>query len=154
MSRYDNAHLMWAHYGAVHKGFVIGFNTQHKFFTSEDRELKCVTYQPTTPSFNREQDPDGSIFTTKSDKWTYEGEWRCLQPTSPDTNEEEIFVDIDLDTPIINTIIMGYKHDDALLRRIREACWKNKLLDDDKLKWFRSQPARVNRFETLYSIIY
>jgi hypothetical protein len=53
--------LMWAHYTASHAGFVLGFD-------------------PQDPYFDRRRAPTDDLFLTKSIHWSYEREWRVLEP--------------------------------------------------------------------------
>ncbi|MDZ4251787.1 MAG: DUF2971 domain-containing protein [Sulfuritalea sp.] len=79
----DRNLTMWAHYADSHKGVVIGFDTSHAFFSSNDAgsgqpcHLKEVTYcdrPKLTFSGLRAED----IFLTKGEDWSRENEWRMF----------------------------------------------------------------------------
>lgn len=78
--RNDNI-LMWSHYCLNHTGFVIGLNTHHSFFQSDDRygALEKIKY---LHELSNETiiDVGNSIdlFTKKYDLWKYEDEWRVV----------------------------------------------------------------------------
>ena len=77
--------LMWAHYGASHTGFVIEFNGRHNYFDArlspddEVRHVRRVLYRDSRPSGTLSS-MTGELFTVKSGHWSYEREWRILQP--------------------------------------------------------------------------
>lgn len=78
--RNDNI-LMWSHYCLSHTGFIIGLNTHHSFFQSNDRygALEKVKY---LPELSNETLIDVGnaidLFTKKYDLWKYEDEWRVV----------------------------------------------------------------------------
>ena len=85
LSAVPDSILMWAHYTAQHKGFVIGFDTAHPSWlkmqegTDVGRPVK-VTYAKRRPAPQSMDDvrPD-HIWYTKSDVWSYEEEWRVTR---------------------------------------------------------------------------
>lgn len=78
--------LMWAHYGASHTGFVIGFDTSNSFFhcprsdKDEFHHLRRVSYRATRPSGTLLDFDSPEMFFFKSEHWSYENEWRILKP--------------------------------------------------------------------------
>lgn len=81
--------LMWAHYGQNHEGFIIEFDSGHKFFdqavkkSEEFRYLGKVRYakqRPGQSSFAELSPID--LFFIKSEEWRYENEWRFLRSSS------------------------------------------------------------------------
>ena len=84
VERPDNL-LMWAHYSRDHKGFVIGFNSNHQFFHPErddDELLKLlarVTYSTTRPSITLAGVTVEELLLRKGRDWEYEREWRFLR---------------------------------------------------------------------------
>jgi hypothetical protein len=79
--------LMWAHYAQNHKGLVIGFDSEHRYFhqqlspSDEFRYVRKVRYSKSRPNIRLttiEDVPD--IFLTKSEDWKYEYEWRVMRP--------------------------------------------------------------------------
>lgn len=85
LSEVKDSLLMWAHYADSHCGFVVEFNGQHPSFdarrggSDEFRHLRRVIYRDTRPSGNADEVAD-ELFTVKSSHWSYEREWRILQP--------------------------------------------------------------------------
>ena len=87
--------LMWSHYANSHKGFVLGFNTDHKIFNKSDSNfglfgyLKDVRYtkiRPETILFDTRKDKESNLdnwvknfIWVKSSHWRYENEWRILE---------------------------------------------------------------------------
>ena len=79
--------LMWAHYAQNHKGFVIEFDHDHKYFnqqlhpSDEFRHIRKVVYSDKRPNVRISTFEDAAdIFLTKSTEWTYEQEWRIMRP--------------------------------------------------------------------------
>lgn len=78
--------LMWAHYGASHTGFVIGFDTSNRFFhcprsdKDEFHHLRRVSYRATRPGGTLLDLDSPELFLCKSEHWSYENEWRILKP--------------------------------------------------------------------------
>lgn len=78
--------LMWAHYGASHTGFVVGFDTSNSFFHSPRSEkdefyhLRRVSYRATRPGGVLLDLDSPELFLCKSEHWSYENEWRILKP--------------------------------------------------------------------------
>jgi len=82
--------LMWAHYANSHQGFVIEFDSSHKYFNQkitendELRHLRKVSYSEKRPDIRINKldgfDAGVAAFLTKSNDWSYEKEWRMLLP--------------------------------------------------------------------------
>jgi hypothetical protein len=77
--------LMWAHYGAWHKGFVVEFDAHHPYFhesrSQEDelRHLRRVLYRSSRTSTLLSELSVPELFLVKSEHWGYEREWRVLR---------------------------------------------------------------------------
>jgi hypothetical protein len=78
--------LMWAHYGAQHAGFVIGFDTAHPAWVESGRlngppgEPAKMTYSASRPSPAAMTDVTPEhIWYVKSREWAYEHEWRVTR---------------------------------------------------------------------------
>lgn len=74
--------LMWAHYGAKHEGFVIGFRTDTTYFLTPNAapeaagHTRKVTYAESRPSRSVKELTHRDLYFTKSPEWSYEREWR------------------------------------------------------------------------------
>jgi len=88
LSEVPDSILMWGHYTDAHRGFVIGFDSEHPFFSSrrsaEDEFgfLRQVIYQRQRPKVVLSDTSSPAWFNTKSDQWAYEREWRMLRVLS------------------------------------------------------------------------
>jgi hypothetical protein len=77
--RNDNL-LMWSHYGQACRGFCLEFSTEYEPFNL----MRPITYSPDIPSVNCASILKGddkfidALFSTKSDSWSYEKEWRII----------------------------------------------------------------------------
>lgn len=83
--------LMWAHYADSHKGFVVEFDSESKFFKRKLgpkdslRSLRQVKYTRKRPAIVLSNTQEEDFFLTKSDHWAYEAEWRMMLPLSDAT---------------------------------------------------------------------
>ncbi|HZZ68224.1 MAG TPA: DUF2971 domain-containing protein [Phenylobacterium sp.] len=77
-----NEVLMWSHYADNHSGICLQFNTDNSFFRSS-LPLQ-VKYSKKRPSYNAiDPGPPAAlvdIMLTKADFWSYENEWRLIEP--------------------------------------------------------------------------
>jgi Protein of unknown function (DUF2971) len=86
LSEIPNHELMWSHYANEHRGYVIGFDSEHQFFnqkkndTDELRHLRKINYRERPPVINLMKTSGAELFFVKSLKWKYESEWRMLMP--------------------------------------------------------------------------
>ncbi|MCX2709045.1 DUF2971 domain-containing protein [Pseudomonas sp. DCB_BG] len=77
--------LMWAHYAGDHTGFVIGFDSEHRYFRaagtnpSNPGYLNKVVYSDERPSGVAGAMSAEAAYLTKGLDWSYEKEWRILQ---------------------------------------------------------------------------
>jgi hypothetical protein len=93
--------LMWAHYGACHRGFAIEFDAAHSFFNQSappvaiGRLLKViyaidrpsiVAYDPTIPVETYADRLIKDLLLTKGQDWAYEQEWRMILPLDDQAN--------------------------------------------------------------------
>ena len=79
---------MWGHYTDNHQGFVIGFDSDHPFFSKRKNDsdefgfLRRVEYQPERPQVTLTDSTSLAWFQTKSEVWSYEKEWRIVRVLS------------------------------------------------------------------------
>lgn len=122
--------LMWAHYGASHAGFVIGFNTDNSFFHNPRSEkdefyyLRKVSYRATRPSGVLLDMDSPEFFLCKSEHWSYENEWRILKPLKDATSIFEIPTGavhlFSYPRELINSITLGMRASQELEATIRK----------------------------------
>jgi len=113
---------MWAYYADVYKGFVIIFNSEHKFFNSGlvvDKDfgyLQKVNYCPEKTVLDSLKKLKGNPFFEKHIRWINEEEWRMILPLSfaNTTKFPDIFL-IDIPPEIIGGIIFGFRSDPKLV---------------------------------------
>ena len=81
LSSSRNIEAMWSHYADSHRGLVIGFDGNHRYFSANDGQmLGKVRYKERLGSFQYVEDLDAeSIFFTKSSSWAFEREWRLVK---------------------------------------------------------------------------
>jgi Protein of unknown function (DUF2971) len=131
LSKKRNNLLMWSHYCDSHRGFTLGFDACHRFFSipipGRKSVLREVSYadRPLMPA------PDGDIdaffrantnILTKSHHWAYEEELRmCASPAAADEtkaglNEEPIYL-FRFPSEALREVLLGYR----MLKEHREA---------------------------------
>jgi hypothetical protein len=135
LSKKRNHLLMWSHYCDSHRGFTLGFDSDHAFFSvprpGVKSVLRQVTYsrsRPVLPAPDRDVDAffrANTNILTKSHHWAYEEELRmCASPAAADEtktglNEEPIYL-FRFPPPSLREIVLGYRmlkeHRDAILQ--------------------------------------
>lgn len=124
MSATSDSVLMWTHYAAVHKGFVIGFDTAHKGWSMLPNHLGVkeapveVAYSKIRPKWTRVADVNPRNFWyTKSAEWVYENEWRITRPLQSATkvekkNGEEVHL-FEYPRESVKEVIVGCRAEDT-----------------------------------------
>jgi hypothetical protein len=88
LSEVRDSILMWGHYTDDHRGFVLGFDSNHSFFSKrrsgqdEFGFLRQVEYQHQRPNVVLSDTSSPAWFQTKSEQWAYEKEWRTVRVLS------------------------------------------------------------------------
>ncbi len=124
---YDNK-LMWAHYGEKHKGFLIAFNENHKFFNRKRKTsdefyyLRKVNYCDSKSNATIYKTSGTDLFLRKDIEWAYEKEWRLLIPLQfadkiINPNSEQIHL-IKFPLECINGIICGANASPSFMKLI------------------------------------
>tara|TARA_R110002049_G_scaffold174917_7_gene342162 strand:- start:912 stop:1754 length:843 start_codon:yes stop_codon:yes gene_type:complete len=86
--------LMWSHYANDHKGYVIGFDSEHEYFEqrrSEQDQLRClrkVRYSKDMPVVDLTDIKSIDELMIKGIDWSYEQEWRMLQDLTESVMEK------------------------------------------------------------------
>ena len=74
--------LMWSHYANSHRGFCLEFEDDSP--TPFLNRANKVTYQKELPIFNFfDENWHHKFLTTKSERWSYEEEWRIIEVSGP-----------------------------------------------------------------------
>jgi len=88
LSEVPDSILMWGHYTDNHRGFAVGFDSDHAFFSrrrsvqDEFGFLRQVKYQRERPKVVFTDTTSTVWFSTKSNQWEYEREWRIVRVLS------------------------------------------------------------------------
>lgn len=88
LSEVRDSILMWGHYTDDHRGFVVGFDSTHPFFSSRRTDqdefgfLCRVDYQRRRPNVVLSDTSSRVWFQAKSEQWAYEKEWRIVRVLS------------------------------------------------------------------------
>jgi Protein of unknown function (DUF2971) len=88
LSEVRDSILMWGHYTENHQGFVVGFDSDHPFFSQRRSNkdefgfLRRVDYSPQRPQVTLTDTTSPVWFSTKSEQWSYEMEWRIVRVLS------------------------------------------------------------------------
>jgi len=111
--------LLWAHYARSHRGFVIGFNTDHPSFQSYG-SLVQMNYSTRRPRIDS-QNFDGVLhaLSFKSKEWKYEREWRIVTPLDACEKSCELFLK-PINPGSISELTLGVDADDGLIDRAIE----------------------------------
>lgn len=102
---WNNA-LMWSHYAAGHSGFVIGFDAQSKEF-----DARPVKYSDQRPNIVYGDGLERAIL-TKASYWSYEQEWRRLDPKT--ARHEKGYVLRPFPPSTVQEVVIGYRADEQL----------------------------------------
>lgn len=146
--------LMWSHYANGHKGLVIAFNSDHRFFT-ESARIRHVNYPPGDERFvwdsslnpgDKGYDAMADTFVlTKSRHWQYEGEMRALLQL--DGLERRLIGNgvlayfLSFPPELIEEVIIGYRASSATEGALRQAMTIQGIPED---KLLRTQPHPSN----------
>lgn len=129
LSEVRDSILMWGHYAENHQGIVVGFDSNHSFFSKRRSEqdefgfLRRVHYQFQRPKVVLTDTDSIEWFQTKSEQWRYEKEWRVLRVLS----EAEHRIDakpfpvclFEFEADCIAEIIIGMRAVPATIQKVR-----------------------------------
>jgi hypothetical protein len=127
-SRYDHV-LMWSHYASSHSGLCLRFRTRE---TSWIKSAQKVIYSADRPIMNVIRDEAKEMqrkaILTKADFWSYEEEWRIIDPIRGAGAHA-------YDPPDLDAIIFGkkttQKHKDQVVALVSRFPHKIELLQSD-----------------------
>ena len=120
LSATSTSGLMWAHSADGHRGFAVGFDAHHPFFSEDGRCLRRVEYLSRPRVLGPSENPDSSLPFAKSTEWAYEKEWRCVKQVLPPVESLNTPDDIVIPSAIVREVILGQKSDPCLCQQIAE----------------------------------
>jgi hypothetical protein len=100
MTEKPDNHLMWVHYAAQHRGFVIGFHSSSRFLSPEGGLLGEVKYERAPEDICP---PVLECALYKEEEWRYEKEWTCVRSD----NEPDSYKYIDFNPGDVAEVIVG-----------------------------------------------
>ena len=117
LSRRCDHILMWSHYADGHKGFVVGFDSNHPFFHDDGKTSLCgdVTYQNELPEIilSSEKKGDTAPLFHKSDVWAYEEEVRLIKKLDSSFEKVNNINLLEIPKDAILEIIFGLQSSDS-----------------------------------------
>ena len=143
LSEVNNNLLMWSHYAGNHTGFVIGFNSNTDFVSSDISPTHNsvnpikVDYQQARPQINRSAPVNLSMalpyLNKKSPDWAYEKEWRMVKLFADNGYADNSIISpngkvvyrYNITPEAISDIIVGANADKTLMQRIASAVRNN-----------------------------
>jgi hypothetical protein len=130
LSEVRDSLLMWGHYTDNHRGFVVGFDSEHSFFskrktgTDELGFLRQVQYQGQRPAAVLTDTSSLVWFQTKSEEWAYEKEWRIIRSLREARSRIEVGVFpvflFEFPPDAVLQIVVGLRATSSLLREIQD----------------------------------
>lgn len=121
--------LMWSHYSCMHKGFCVGFDPYHKYFSIDNsngapiRKFYPVKYLKDRPSVQNVRHKMYRFLYIKSIIWKYEKEWRLVKSLLPPYPECPADVGVEkFPLGAIKSMIVGIRVEDKLREKIKNMC--------------------------------
>lgn len=144
LSKRNDSALMWSHYTDSHKGFVVGFDSNHNFFkkqqddNAEIGELSEVHYSINRPAISiLGNNLTTKHFLCKNIEWEYEEELRLIRNLNNASNvindqEPKIFL-FDIPKNCISSVIFGMQCAQELQQEIQNLIRNDAELNSVKL---------------------
>jgi len=104
---------MWAHYGALAKGYVICFDDLNREFPNDPSGsldvLKKVNYVESVVGMTHDPATQDNLFFSKFNDWSYECEWRVVRPLSDCRPSDDRKMHLwDIDRSVVTEVICGW----------------------------------------------
>lgn len=104
---------MWAHYGAVAKGYVVRFDDLDRQFpndaTGSLNVVKAVNYVEDLIGMTHDPSSQDNLFFSKFRDWSYEREWRVVSALSNCKLSDDRKMHLrDIDSSIVTGVICGW----------------------------------------------
>lgn len=114
LSENNDSVLMWAHYGAEHTGYCLGFeSTDSTPFFGTALQVQYSENLPTIDTFNAPNEHQvQQLFLTKYSGWSYEQEWRIIDHTTGSGLKE-------YPAPLLKSITFGLRTSSDDRQKIR-----------------------------------
>lgn len=140
LSRTEKSILMWSHYAAAGRGFVVGLDQNHSFFRQEDALGRITKPLPIiyTTARSTVSHNDGRFYEKflceKALEWAYEEEVRVFRflkniearSIGKDQHGQSIVL-TNLPKEAVRSVFLGYRADAVLINSIFQAIEKNKI---------------------------
>lgn len=140
LSRTARSILMWSHYAAEGRGFVIGLEESHPFFHQEDargcltKPLPVVYTRTRSKIFYGDDHFYEKLLCEKSLEWAYEEEeriCRSLENTEARSIRKDLYgqnvVLTQFPKEVIKSVYFGYRADEGLMRSVFQAIDENSI---------------------------
>jgi hypothetical protein len=139
LSKRNDSSLMWSHYTNGHKGFIIGFDSEHQFFKRQKDDPKDIgTLEEVRYSMDRyvvdiaDLEFTSELFLIKNEEWEYEQEMRLARKQNQaseviDNQAPKIFL-FDIPKDAITSVIFGINSSDELKKEIKEILKSDEIL--------------------------
>lgn len=150
--------LMWSHYAAEHKGYVLGFDSTHPYFnqrknpSDELRYLRKVAYTKERPKINLMNTNGVELFLNKGMNWQYELEWRIMRPFNEateviDRKPHPIYL-FSFPTGAISELIFGHRMSEK-----NKSIIKRKLIEDTEYSNLKLYQAQLDKIEYMINLV-
>jgi hypothetical protein len=128
-SKVRNDILMWAHYADKHRGLSLEFDgSDNCLFFGEAQPVEYEDYTPIPLSEDKERQMT-RIILTKSRHWSYEQEYRIIQPGKAGTK-------LDYPVELLTGVIFGCMMPDGIRKSVKQ--WAAK--GDCRVAFFEARP--------------
>jgi hypothetical protein len=129
LSEVRDSILMWGHYTNDHHGFVVGFDSNHPFFSSRRTDqdefgfLRQVVYSRRRPAVTLTDTSSPDWFQTKSEQWGYEKEWRIVRVLTEascrlDSTPFPIYL-FEFPPDAVQELIVGMRSTPSVIKEVR-----------------------------------
>jgi len=151
LSKRHDSVLMWSHYTDSHRGFLLGFDSNHHFFKKQDTDdaeigdLREVKYSQDRPIISlNEIKVTTDLFEHKNIEWKYEQEMRLIRNLKnksyvKEGQEHKIFL-FDIPKECISSVIFGMECSPQLQGEIEDLI--NKDIDLKSVKLYKAEMDR------------
>lgn len=139
--------LLWSHYAHNHTGYVVGIDSEHKWFSDPKPSkyvgsIQPVEYSQTRPEMFGEGPDDNrddlSYLYQKGCDWAYEEEYRYILPLKLCNEVQSGFHVRRFPQELLKTLIFGFRIAPKVEHEIRQT------LEHCDINYFRAEPSSVS----------